>query len=493
MGGLVLCAKPQEVDLWRKYCSQHGRADSVIVFDETQGFNFINYEFARRGGVEGASAVVDCIFRLLEAGDQASGKQHKTGDDFWEKSSYQLLNYSIPAIYAAYGNVTMSNISSFLMSAKTTNKIAITQEEKNAEANWYQTSYAAQTLQRLLNEPVHSIKPDLMDAIMEYWMQEFPGTQEKTRANMITTLSTTLNRFKHGPLRKWFCDQTTIVPEMTFHGAIIIMNMPVLTHNEEGIIGQQLFKFMWQRAVDARNGLEPQHRERPVFLWADEAQYFVNITDDRFLSTCRDSNACVVFMTQSLPTYYATLGKDRSDAADGIVGKFNTQIFHQNGDFRTNDHASKLVGRGIQYRQTAGQSTGSSISQGVSQGGSEGYSTGEGGGSNESTNRSHQGLFPWENVSHGRNDGKSEQWNSTESTGSNWGVNRGRSTSNTESTSVTEQVEILIEPNFFSKKLKSGRAPNNYEVTGLWFKVGGRFKCPLAWAGDNVILATFKQ
>lgn len=493
MGGLVLCAKPNEVELWKSYCKQHGRSNSVIVFDEKQSFNFIAYEFARQGGVEGASAVVDCIFRLLEAVDQASGHKQRGGDDFWEKSSRQLLNYSIPAIYAAYGNVTMSNISNFLNSAKTSNKIAVTQDEKNAEANWYQTSYAAQTLQRLLNQPVHSVEPDLLAAIMEYWMQEFPGTPEKTRGNMVTTLSTTLNRFKHGRLRKLFCDQTSIVPEMTFHGAIIIMNMPVLTQNDDGLIGQQLFKYMWQRAVDSRNGLEPQHRARPVFLWADEAQYFVNVKDESFLSTCRDSNACVVFMTQSLPTYYSMLGKDRSDAADGIVGKFNTQIFHQNGDFRTNDHASKLVGRGIQHRETAGKSTGTTIGQGATQGWSEGSSTGEGGGSNESTNTSHQGMVIWENVTHGRNDGKSVQWNSNQSVGTTGSVNRNKSTSNTESTSVAEQMDVLIEPNFFSKKLKSGGAPNNKEVTGLWFKVGGKFKCPLPWAGENVILATFKQ
>src|SRR5580698_1197535 len=49
MGGLVLCAKPEEVDLWLSYCKANGRADSVVLFDETHGFNFIAYELSRLG------------------------------------------------------------------------------------------------------------------------------------------------------------------------------------------------------------------------------------------------------------------------------------------------------------------------------------------------------------------------------------------------------------------------------------------------------------
>ena len=95
---------------------------------------------------------------------------------------------------------------------------------------------------------------------------------------------------------------STVVPELTFHGAIVLLNMPALTLNDDGIVAQQLFKYLLQRAVLARNGLEPAQQARPVFLWADEAQYFVNSFDTDFQSTCRSAKACTVFLTQSLPT-----------------------------------------------------------------------------------------------------------------------------------------------------------------------------------------------
>ena len=53
---------------------------------------------------------------------------------------------------------------------------------------------------------------------------------------------------------------------------------------------------------------------------------------------------------------------------DGIVGKFNTHIFHLNACNRTNTFASQLIGRGIQLRSTSGGSFGTNTSRGMAQG-----------------------------------------------------------------------------------------------------------------------------
>jgi hypothetical protein len=86
---------------------------------------------------------------------------------------------------------------------------------------------------------------------------------------------------------------------------------------------------MWQRAVLSRNGLAEKHRERPVFLWSDEAQGTVSSFDGEFMSMCRGSKCCATYLTQSLPTYYAERGGDNPrDAAHALVGKFMTHIYH---------------------------------------------------------------------------------------------------------------------------------------------------------------------
>ncbi len=467
MGGLVLCAKPEEVKLWQRYAKEHGRSNSVVIFDESQGFNFITYELARQG-MQGISNVTECLMRVIAAADHASGVTGGKGEDFWEKSMRLTLNYAIPVIYAAHGAVTVANIIDFVSSAAT-------KAEQYGNEAWARHSYAAQTLRKAMDAPVLSMDSYAIKTVVHYWFQQYPAIPEKTRGNILISLSACLDRFKHGRLRQSFCDRTTLVPEMTFHGAIIIMNMPALTWNEDGIIGQQLFKFMWQRAVESRNGLDSAQSERPVFLWADEAQYFVNVKDDDFLSTCRGSKACVVFLTQTLPTYYARLGQDKSDAADGLVGKFNTQIFHQNACNRTNTFASQLIGRGLQIRKTTGGSYGTNLTQAVNQGGNAGEGTSSGGGN------SFDGLMPagWTS-----NNGRSSN------AGQSWGHNVGRSSNESINYGTTEQMDFLIEPRVFANDLKSGGPKNNNKVTAVWLKAGARFQ---ASAGANTLIVTFEQ
>lgn len=36
-GGLVTAVKPEEAELWKRYAEEHGRKDSLILFDETDG------------------------------------------------------------------------------------------------------------------------------------------------------------------------------------------------------------------------------------------------------------------------------------------------------------------------------------------------------------------------------------------------------------------------------------------------------------------------
>src|SRR5579862_8210414 len=45
-GGLVCCAKPGEAQLWRQYCQETNRSDSLIIFSPTERWrlNFLNYE-----------------------------------------------------------------------------------------------------------------------------------------------------------------------------------------------------------------------------------------------------------------------------------------------------------------------------------------------------------------------------------------------------------------------------------------------------------------
>ena len=163
-------------------------------------------------------------------------------------------------------------------------------------------------------------------------------------------------------LRTLFCTDLTFKPEDTFAGKIIVLNLPVKEYNELGQFAQVLFKFVWQRAVERRippriGRKQAEATIRPVFLWADESQFFVNSYDALFQSTARSSRACTVYLTQNLPSYFAAFsGPNSRSEVEAFIGNLQTKIFHANGDPTTNNWAADSIGRTRQMQYYGGLS-----------------------------------------------------------------------------------------------------------------------------------------
>jgi uncharacterized membrane protein YgcG len=470
-GGLITAVKPEEVQLWKQYAKEHGRERSLIVFDETEGYNFISYELYRQGP-EGISSVVECLMRILESARKASPtSNHKGGDEFWVDATRKMLRYAILPLYAANGTVSIADIVKFLNTAPQT-AVQVT------DPRWQERSFMFGVIVKAARSARVAMPEPVLRENAEFWLSEFVNTPDKTRGNILTTASATLDRFLHGRLRRAFCGATTIVPELSFHGAVIVLAMPTLTWNEDGIIGQKLFKYMWMRSVLGRNALARIHQERPVFLWSDEAQETVDSYDFEFQSMCRGSRCCTVYLTQSLPTYYAKMGGDNPrDAAHALVGKFGTQVFHSNSCADTNEYAARTIGKVVKRRANYSAGVSESANYGMSSGSSE----------NHGTNWSH-GSSSGSSGGHGSSSFNSSSGGSS-GTGSNWGANKGESRSDTESRGFNETMEYAVEPGDFARVLRNGGQPNRNLVDAFWFQSGRRFN----HSGRNFLLETFKQ
>ena len=487
--GLVLTAKSEEISVWLDYAKEHGREKSVIVFDKTRHFNFLQYEFARKGA-DAANSVTDILMKILKVADIAAGQgQGKEGEAIWVKTSREMILNTITVLYSAIGTVRIESIVEFILAMPTAPPS--TEEAKTKLVS----NYALDRLNRCKKNPVQRLPNHTLKRVRNYWFKQFIAMPEKMRGSIVTSVCAELNRFSDGILREQFCTTTDIVPEMAFNGAIIIMGFPVLTYNEEGIIAQQLFKLMFQRAVESRNGLPKQFQDRPLFLFADESHYFISENDDLFLSTCRSSKCAVVYLTQSLPTYFAQLGQAQENRVLGLFGKFGNHVFHTSVCSKSNKIASEMIGRGIHLRRNSGESKGSSTSRGRSSGTSSNSSYSYGGGSNSGESAGSSGGFftllpSW---NRGRSGGTSRNANHSGGSGTSSGYSETDGENETRSSGVQEQMDNLIEPNFFAQHLLSGGEPHGYTVTALWLKAGGNFKQPMPGASNNVVLATFKQ
>jgi len=86
--------------------------------------------------------------------------------------------------------------------------------------------------------------------------------------------------------------------------------------------------------------------DRPVFLWADEAQNFLHEHDAEYQATARSSRICTVYISQNLPNYLANMGGERFQArVNSFLGTLGTKFFHANADVETNKYASELIGQ----------------------------------------------------------------------------------------------------------------------------------------------------
>jgi hypothetical protein len=465
-GGYVTAAKPEVIPQWQRYARTHGRGISLVLLDENEGFNFLDYLLASQG-MEGVGTVVEALMRVIDASRRASGTASQRGGEvFWEDATREALRYTIPALYSADGSVTIPGIIRFVSTAPASRK-------EPTDRAWQEQSFMYEKLNAALSRPKVPMSKAALGNAIAFWSERWAATPEKTKGNVVATITATLDRFNHGRLNRFFCGHTTVVPEMSFHGVVLVDAKPTLTWQEDGVIAQQLFKFLWQRSVLNRNSLAQEHRERPLFLWSDESQETVAPYDGEFLGLARESKCCVTYLTQSLPTYFAKIGGDNPrDAALALAGKFKTHVFCANSCPETNEFASRMIGKEVTRRRNFNAGNSQTFNEGMSAGDSE--NTGSSSGSGSSSGHGYSVNF---------NSG------STSGTGSNWGNNRGRGSTDNVSRGYSESMEYVIEPGDFARTLKTGGPENGNIVTAIWFQAGRVFKA----SGTNWLLARFLQ
>lgn len=177
---------------------------------------------------------------------------------------------------------------------------------------------------------------------LDYWMLDFAGLADRTRSVIVSSFTAKSTGLTRSPLFQLFCRESTIdIVEATRSGKVVFINLPVKRYAELGRFAQVLIKTVWQRGIE-RN----PDQAHPVFLWADEAQFFVTREDVPFQTTARSAGCATVYLTQSISNYHTAMGGSAAEAAtNSLLGNLATKIFHANGDPSTNAWAQSLFGQ----------------------------------------------------------------------------------------------------------------------------------------------------
>ncbi len=371
-GGLVLCAKPDERENWERYARECGRSRHLIVVapDSPWRFNFIQYELRRHG--DPAARVENLLSTLMNILEQTGRERGGGEDSFWQQAAELLLRNALMVLAASQSHFTLFDLQRLIDTAPSS-------ESEAAGSVWQQTECARHLNAARAAYEAASRQHDFA-VLQNYWIVQFPRLADRTRSSITFTLSTILQDLQIGTLRELFSTGTNFFPEDTHEGAIILLDLPAVL-NRTHAVAQTLFKVVWQQAALRRMQTVSKHT-RPIFLWADEAHFFVSPYDTSFQSLARATRAATVYMTQNMSAYYHRLpGRNAEAITHALLGYFQTQIFHAQSDLKTIQYAQSLFGRRevTRVNQSASwtEGTNSSYSEGRSNSSSHAFGRGD--------------------------------------------------------------------------------------------------------------------
>lgn len=377
-GGLVLTAKPTDARDWagpRGYMAQAGRTDRPIVVGPSSRWkeydswgvkvppgghrlDFLTYEFDRltRVGINPSLNLVSLFETAVEIGrPQEPGS---SSEPFWQDTFRQMLQNAVDLAIMADRSVSLVRLKEIVMTMPQSEEEAFSPEWRNAGGACWECLRKAQERFDKGQPPEFFDEEDLRQ-VATYWLIDMASLAFKTRSNIRTTFTSKIDFLLRSPLRQMFsagsgpdgAGDATFPPHLTHDGQVIILDFPIKSFGEIGRFVQVLYKTLWQMSTEDRAVVVDEARgvgsgQKPVFLWADEAQYFVTMRDLAYQLTARSKCAATVYLTQNLPNYYAMLkGADNRSIADSLVGNLQTKIFHANGDPTTNRWAEGLFGQ----------------------------------------------------------------------------------------------------------------------------------------------------
>jgi len=406
-GGLVLCVKTDEADLWEEYCKEAHRSNDMIRFKngsileggkikkQLMVFNPIDYELKRAGeGAGDPQNITNIFMNIYRMGNRIAGGGDNREERFWDVALKRCISRVVELLILAKEDLSFENMRRVLVSCKELEPIEIEDIKKGTKETYdlnklfkyacneaingsdqydYRGNYCFDCLLSayLKIDKKDPAKTQAFNLVHAYFLHEFGSLGGRVRSTISESFMGLAEPFLSGLLFRHFAGVTNLFPEVTFtERKIIVLDFSVKEFLDAGIVAQSIYKMMFQQAVERR---EVKKYPTPVFLWADESQMFVNPYDQIFLTTARSKRVATVFLTQNIPNFLSVMGSGMEAKAkvDSLLGNLSTKIFHNNMDAETNEYASRLIGNALLPIMSTGKQKGElamsgSVSEGVS-------------------------------------------------------------------------------------------------------------------------------
>jgi type IV secretory pathway TraG/TraD family ATPase VirD4 len=326
MGMVILCSQVTEAGQWMKRAQETGRARDVRLFDASgERYRFNPLDWISSYGAQGAGLTINVVAFLEEIVTALEPERGNGGGEnlFWEDSLHQNLVAQVLLTQLAGYELSFPMFNDIVRSAPLSREQANDPKWREGSACWFLLEKARERCASLDAET----QADYAEC-RAYWLEDFANLSEKTRSIVTLMVTKLVQPFAMRPLRKLFCTDTTIKPEDTFDGAVIVIDLPTQEFRLAGRIAALTWKYAWQVAVMRRTPAPQGQYLRPVCCWADEAaENFLSRADSAFAAQARQCAGCLVYLGQNINQYRKRLGGE--DAFEAFMSNLQTLVVHQ--------------------------------------------------------------------------------------------------------------------------------------------------------------------
>ena len=295
-------------------------------------FNFLAYELNRVGGTPDSAARL--LKRLNDQLMRTSGKQ---SESFWENLFYQFLHFSIVACYYAYRDkVTIEHVYQLINSTPTS--------QTQAKAESFLNSKCFQTLHLAEQNIRDEGEQRLYQMAVTFLLSGQLELGSKARSAAVSQCNSLLSPFLLSPMYETVCGDSTFTPNMPLDGHCVVLDAPILTYQQTGILFQSLIT---QMVVE--EALRRSNPNQITTIVRDEYQML--LSDPEFeamaLSVARSHGLAFIAATQSIPLLHSAMGGDAVAEQQmlALLANHNTQLVLANRCSVTNNHFSQAFGQ----------------------------------------------------------------------------------------------------------------------------------------------------
>ena len=328
IGGIIIASKPEDRAVWQGILG-----DRLIVVGpgEKHRFNVIDFE-AKHGA--DAREITQCIMTISEALTRSEGQ---TGDRFFEKQDRRTIHNACEVLIQAYGRVDAWDVQRFI------NDAPLSIEELGQEK--WREGFHNKTMEKAGNKAKSQIEAHDFELAWQFWGSEWPALNDRTRSSILAGVMGQLHVFNTGIVRELIGTGTTISPEVFECGAWILVDMPIANYGVAGAFVAGAWKYATQRHVLRRAATA----ETPVTcIWIDEFQNYITSYDAKVLAECRSHLACMVVLTQSIHSFYSSIGgREAQSHTKALLTNFGTKVAMTLGNEESAKYFSSLIGRAI--------------------------------------------------------------------------------------------------------------------------------------------------